>query len=57
MKRQRTDPANFDLSTPCQLCGYKIQPNELLRTGWSSIRCPQCLKEFEPVTRPCQSTS
>jgi hypothetical protein len=22
---------NFDLSQPCPLCGYEIQPNELMR--------------------------
>ena len=24
---------NFDFSLPCPLCGYKIQPNELMRVA------------------------
>ena len=37
---------DFDLTTPCTLCGYKIPPNELMRTGWYTLKCPKCEKEF-----------
>jgi len=37
---------DFDLTTPCTLCGYKIPPIELLRTGWYTVKCPKCEKEF-----------
>jgi len=29
---------NFDFSLPCPLCGYKIQPNELMRLASHIIR-------------------
>jgi hypothetical protein len=35
----------FDLSTPCSECGYRIQPDELMRTGWDTVLCPQCKRE------------
>lgn len=48
----------FDLNTECLLCGYKIQPNELQRTGWSTILCPHCKKEFTlPESPKGRSTS
>lgn len=43
-KRRAKD---FDLTTPCTLCGYKIPPNELMRTSFSKANCPQCKREFE----------
>lgn len=33
---------NFDLSQSCPLCGYKIQPNELVRLASHEIRCAKC---------------
>ena len=44
MRRPARKPPVFDLTIPCALCGYKIPPNELLRTGWSTIKCPKCAK-------------
>jgi hypothetical protein len=50
MKCQYSDPKSFDLTTECPLCGYKIPPSELLRTGWASIKCPKCEGEFEQTS-------
>ena len=33
---------NFDFSLPCPHCGYKIQPNELMRLASHIIQCPKC---------------
>jgi predicted RNA-binding Zn-ribbon protein involved in translation (DUF1610 family) len=38
----------FDLSTKCTACGYAIQPNEIMHTGWDTMRCPKCGKDFIP---------
>jgi predicted RNA-binding Zn-ribbon protein involved in translation (DUF1610 family) len=38
----------FDLSTRCTECGYAIEPRERLKTGWDTMRCPQCGKDFIP---------
>lgn len=57
-RARRPDPHSFDLTTPCLLCGYRIPPNEILRTGWSLIRCPSCGLDFDsmPEKKP-QSAS
>lgn len=36
----------YDLSTKCTACGYAIPPNEILRTGWETMRCPKCGVDF-----------
>jgi len=36
----------YDFSTPCPLCGYKIPPNKISRTGRNTIICPECKQEF-----------
>jgi uncharacterized Zn finger protein len=33
---------SFDLSLPCPLCGYRIQPNELIRLGSHEVKCSKC---------------
>jgi Zn-finger nucleic acid-binding protein len=33
---------NFDFSLPCPLCGYKIQPNDLMRLASHIVKCPKC---------------
>ena len=38
---------NFDLSVLCPLCGYRIQPNELMRLAAHIIQCPACYKSFD----------
>ena len=48
-RSRRTDPRSFDLTTPCPNCRYKIPPAEILRTGWSTIRCPACKQEFDSM--------
>jgi ribosomal protein L37AE/L43A len=40
---------NFDLSQPCPLCGYKIQPNELMRLASHIIQCPKCGRVFDEM--------
>ena len=40
---------NFDFSVPCPLCGYKIQPNELMRLASHIIRCPKCSGVFDEM--------
>jgi hypothetical protein len=40
---------NFDFSLPCPSCGYKIQPNELLRLGSHIIKCPDCGAVFDEM--------
>jgi DNA-directed RNA polymerase subunit RPC12/RpoP len=48
----------FDLSLPCPLCGYKIQPSELVRLAAHLIRCPQCSGIFDQLgKKKPQSTS
>ena len=39
----------FDLSLPCPMCGYKIQPNELVRLGSHVIKCPKCGDVFNEM--------
>jgi Zn finger protein HypA/HybF involved in hydrogenase expression len=31
----------------CPLCGYKIQPNELMRLASHIIQCPKCGESFD----------
>jgi DNA-directed RNA polymerase subunit RPC12/RpoP len=51
-------PSRFDLTIPCSLCGYKILPTEILRVGWSLIRCPSCGQNFDSMRdRKLRSTS
>jgi DNA-directed RNA polymerase subunit RPC12/RpoP len=40
---------NFDLSQPCPLCGYKIQPNELVRLASHVIKCSKCGDAFNEM--------
>ena len=40
---------NFDLSQPCPMCGYKIQPNELVRLASHVIKCPKCGDAFNEM--------
>jgi Zn finger protein HypA/HybF involved in hydrogenase expression len=40
---------NFDFSLPCPLCGYKIQPNELMRLSSHIIQCPKCGRAFDEM--------
>jgi uncharacterized Zn finger protein len=40
---------NFDFSQLCPLCGYKIQPNELVRLPTHLIRCPSCAGVFDEM--------
>jgi hypothetical protein len=40
---------NFDLSQPCPLCGYKIQPRELVRLASQQIKCPGCGEVFNEM--------
>jgi uncharacterized Zn finger protein len=48
----------FDLSLPCPLCGYKIQPSEVVRLASHLIRCPQCNGIFDHLgKKKPQSTS
>lgn len=48
-RARRIHPRSFDLTTPCLLCGYRIPPYEILRTGWSRILCPLCGKDFDSM--------
>ncbi len=43
---------NFDFSVPCPLCGYKIQPNELMRLASHIIKCPKCRRSVRRDERP-----
>jgi predicted RNA-binding Zn-ribbon protein involved in translation (DUF1610 family) len=36
------------LDTVCTLCGYAIPPEQVRRTGYDRVICPQCGKEFVP---------
>jgi predicted RNA-binding Zn-ribbon protein involved in translation (DUF1610 family) len=45
MRRKWTDPKTFDITYTCPKCGYKIVPNELVRTDGEHIRCTACGKE------------
>lgn len=48
----------YDLSTECTLCGFRIHPSEIRRTGWSTILCPSCKQEFtEPEPAKGRATS
>lgn len=47
--RRQLDPKSLDLTIPCPLCGYRIPPAEILRTGWSTIRCSGCGKDFDSM--------
>ena len=40
---------NFDFSLPCPFCGYKIQPNELMRLASDIIQCPKCGRAFDEM--------
>jgi hypothetical protein len=40
---------NFDFSQACRLCGYKIQPNELMRLASHTIQCPKCSGVFDEM--------
>jgi ribosomal protein L37AE/L43A len=40
---------NFDFSLPCPLCGYKIQPNELMRLASHIIQCQKCSGTFDEM--------
>jgi uncharacterized Zn finger protein len=49
---------HFDLSLPCPSCGYKIQPNELVRLASHLIQCPNCGGVFDELgKKKPQSTS
>jgi len=37
----------FDFSLSCPACGYKIQPNELLRLASHTVKCPRCGQVFD----------
>jgi uncharacterized Zn finger protein len=48
----------FDFSLPCPLCGYSIQPMELIRTGFHLVKCPKCGGIFDELAgKKPQSTS
>jgi hypothetical protein len=40
---------NFDLSLLCPLCGYRIQPNELMRVASHRIKCPSGGEVFDEM--------
>jgi len=40
---------NFDFSLPCPLCGYKIQPSELMRLAARITQCPKCGGKFDEM--------
>ena len=40
---------NFDFSQACPLCGYRIQPNELMRLASHTIQCPKCNGVFDEM--------
>ncbi|HTZ60764.1 MAG TPA: hypothetical protein VMB49_21790 [Acidobacteriaceae bacterium] len=40
---------NFNLAQACPLCGYAIQPRELLRLASHIIRCPKCGEAFDEL--------
>jgi predicted RNA-binding Zn-ribbon protein involved in translation (DUF1610 family) len=35
---------------PCPLCGYKIQPNELMRLALHILSCPKCSGVFDKMS-------
>jgi predicted RNA-binding Zn-ribbon protein involved in translation (DUF1610 family) len=54
--RKRADPKTFDHTFPCQHCGYRIPPAELLRTDAEHVLCPKCGQEsFWQKTGPSTS--
>jgi DNA-directed RNA polymerase subunit RPC12/RpoP len=57
VQKPKTDPARFDLTHLCPACGYKIPPDELLRTEWNMIRCPKCSEETVYSTKKPLMTS
>lgn len=40
---------NFDFSQLCPLCGYRIQPAELMRVASHMIKCPKCRGVFDEM--------
>lgn len=40
---------SFDFSVLCRLCGYKIQPHELVRVASHIIQCPGCGGQFDEM--------
>jgi predicted RNA-binding Zn-ribbon protein involved in translation (DUF1610 family) len=42
MRRKRPDIKKYDFTFPCQHCGYKIPPRELLHVDGEHIKCPKC---------------
>jgi hypothetical protein len=40
---------NFVFAVPCPLCGYSIQPNELMRLASHIIKCPKCGGVFDEM--------
>jgi uncharacterized Zn finger protein len=40
---------NFDFAVPCPVCGYRIQPKELMRLASHIIRCPKCGEAFDEM--------
>ncbi len=39
----------LDLSQHCPMCGYTIQPNELVRLASHVIKCPKCGGAFNEM--------
>jgi hypothetical protein len=37
----------LDLSLLCPLCGYRIQPAEVMRLGLHTVKCPCCGEVFD----------
>jgi hypothetical protein len=48
---------NFDFSQPCPLCGYKIQPNELMRLASHIVQCPALQPYFAKLNQNPDSIS
>lgn len=46
---------DFDLTTQCTACGYKIPPAEVVRPGFDLVLCPKCGVTFEPATSKLDS--
>jgi hypothetical protein len=40
---------NFVFAVPCPLCGYQIQPSELMRLASHIIKCPKCGGVFDEM--------
>jgi hypothetical protein len=43
------------LSITCPFCGYAILPAEIRRTGFETMRCPKCEKDFDPAFSPART--